>query len=200
MRLVPAYPLVLASRSPRRRYLLSLLDIDFSVVEPVGVKEQEHLLDHQSPPDLAIYNATAKALSVSSQQRDALVVSADTLVWVDNRLLPKPVSPSKAAEFLSILSGRTHMVYTGVCVALNSKPVIQFCEGAEVEFWFLSAEQIDYYVNHYMPLDKAGAYGAQDWIGVTAIRAVRGDFYTVVGLPVARLFRELMERGLIRFA
>lgn len=200
MRLVTARPVVLASRSPRRRQLLSLLDIDFSVVEPVGVQEREHLLSHEAPPDLAIHNATAKALSVSTRKSDALVISADTLVWVGDRFLSKPATPEQSCEFLRILSGRTHMVYTGVCVAVGGSPVIQFCEGAEVEFWFLSDQHINYYVTHYKPLDKAGAYGAQDWIGVTAIRAVRGDFYTVVGLPVARLFRELLERGFIRFA
>lgn len=147
--------------------------------------------------------ALQKALAVSRslQQADEghtrahinmPILAADTLVFLQGAIIGKPENPAQAVEFLSRLSGQTHQVITGVAMLTPSRQ-ITFSDTTEVTFHDLTSEQIAYYVNHYRPFDKAGAYAIQEWIGVTGIRAIKGDFYNVMGLPVSRVLQALSQ-------
>jgi septum formation protein len=185
--------IVLASQSPRRKQLLEWAEIEFDVL----VKEtDESFPKHLPVPDVPVYIARNKALAV--QQSDVykryesgnIIVAADTIVVLDNSIIGKPVDEDEAIAILTRLSGKTHLVITGVVIMTDSKE-IAFSDTTEVSFHDLTTEQINYYVEHYRPLDKAGAYAIQEWIGVTGIKSIRGDFYNVMGLPVSRVVKEL---------
>lgn len=180
--------LILASASPRRRELLRLITPDFQVF----AQDIEETLPQRSSPEQAVRElARQKAEAALSARPDDVVIGADTLVEVDGRILGKPASSAEAAETLSLLSGRRHRVYTGVAV-LSSRKSHVFAEGAQVEFAPLSPRQIDAYIATGEPMDKAGAYGVQGY-GALLVRAVYGDYYTVMGLPVCALARYLSE-------
>lgn len=185
--------IVLASMSPRRKQLLEWAEIDFDIL----VKET----DESFPKDLAVTDvpvhiARNKALAV--QQSDTykryesgnIIVAADTIVVLDNSIIGKPVDEEEAIRILTRLSGKTHHVITGV-VMITDHEEIAFSDITEVSFHELTNEQINYYVQNYKPLDKAGAYAIQEWIGVTGIKSIKGDFYNVMGLPVSRVVKEL---------
>lgn len=187
--------IVLASRSPRRKQLLEWAEIDFDIL----VKET----DESFPKDLAVVDvpvhiARNKARAV--QQSDIykryesgnIIVAADTIVVLDNSIIGKPVDEDEAIRILTHLSGKTHHVITGVVMITDHKE-IAFSDITEVSFHELTIEQINYYVEHYKPLDKAGAYAIQEWIGVTGIKSINGDFYNVMGLPVSRVVKELQN-------
>jgi septum formation protein len=180
--------IVLASQSPRRKQLLEWAEIPFDVI----VKETDELY----PSDLAIENvpvyiARNKALAVKHElSNDRVIVAADTIVVLDNRIIGKPKSVSDAIETLSALSGEKHLVITGVVISGPEKE-IAFSDTTEVHFHSLSRDQISFYVNKYQPFDKAGAYAIQEWIGVVGIKAIYGDFYNVMGLPVSRVVHAL---------
>jgi septum formation protein len=189
--------IILASGSPRRSELLRLAEISFEVIVP-GTDEQypPELL----PPAAALYVAREKAhaadrIARAGNKRTAItVLAADTMVVLDKDVIGKPADRTEAIEILTRLSGRIHTVVTGVCILREGKS-IEFSEETEVEFTPLTASQIGYYVDHYHPYDKAGAYAIQEWIGATGIRAIRGDFYNVMGLPVRRVVEELEKQG-----
>jgi septum formation protein len=122
------------------------------------------------------------------------ILGADTIVVLEKKIMGKPSGRDEAVSTLNMLSGRTHSVITGVCI-LSAKKKIIFAEKTQVEFHMLSPEQIKYYVDKYKPYDKAGAYAIQEWIGVTGIRSISGDFYNVMGLPVSRVLKELEALG-----
>lgn len=185
--------IVLASRSPRRKQLLEWAEIDFDIL----AKDT----DESYPKDLAIaevpvHIARNKALAV--QQSDIykryeggnIIVAADTIVVLEDSIIGKPADEEEAIRILTHLSGKVHHVITGVVLLTGSKE-IAFSDTTEVAFHELTTEQINYYVENYKPLDKAGAYAIQEWIGVTGIKYIRGDFYNVMGLPVSRVVKEL---------
>lgn len=185
--------IVLASQSPRRKQLLEWAEIDFDVL----VKETDESFPEQlAVADVPVHIARNKALAV--QQSDTykryesgnIIVAADTIVILDNTIIGKPVDEEDAIAILSRLSGKTHHVITGV-VIMTDKKEIAFSDTTEVSFHQLTDEQINYYVTNYRPLDKAGAYAIQEWIGVTGIKSIKGDFYNVMGLPVSRVVKEL---------
>jgi septum formation protein len=185
--------IVLASRSPRRKQLLEWAEIDFDIL----MKETDESYPADLPvPEVPVYIARNKALAV--QQSDVykryesgnVIVAADTIVVLDNSIIGKPVDEEEAIKILNRLSGKSHHVITGVVMITDHKE-IAFSDTTEVEFHELTNEQINYYVEHYKPLDKAGAYAIQEWIGVTGIKSIKGDFYNVMGLPVSRVVREL---------
>lgn len=185
--------IVLASQSPRRKQLLEWAEIDFDVL----VKETDESFPEQlAVADVPVHIARNKALAV--QQSDTykryesgnIIVAADTIVILDNTIIGKPVDEEDAIAILSRLSGKTHHVITGV-VIMTDKKEIAFSDTTEVSFHELTDEQINYYVTNYRPLDKAGAYAIQEWIGVTGIKSIKGDFYNVMGLPVSRVVKEL---------
>ena len=182
--------LILASASPRRRQLLLGLDL------PVEVTSTD--VDETPPTGMPIaqvaeHLARKKAAAYAgSLAHDQVLITADTTVIVDEHLLNKPADPAEARSMLAMLAGRTHQVVTGVCMRTVDR-TIGFSDIAEVTFALLTAEEIAYYVEKHAPFDKAGSYGVQDWIGYAAVERIEGSFYTVMGLPLHRVYRNLKE-------
>lgn len=180
------YELILASGSPRRRELLGMLDLDFKI-------DTSYSIDESVPAgvaaiDVAPYLSGMKAMAFPLTENDRkLVITADTVVIIDDEVLGKPVDESEACLMLEKLQGRTQTVVTGVTVRTYDRSVT-FRAESKVEFAELSRGEIEYYVKKYRPLDKAGAYGIQEWIGAAGIRSIEGSFYNVMGLPVHRLY------------
>lgn len=183
------YKILLASKSPRRRELLQQLRIPFSVVTIGG-------LDESYPDDIPAvevpqYISEKKGNAYSSAIHDnELIITADTMVICGDRILGKPKDTDEAKEMLRLLSGRTHLVSTGVSITARDKRT-SFTTVTEVDFAELTDDEINHYVENYLPLDKAGAYGIQEWIGAIAVTGIRGSYYNVMGLPVHRLYQEL---------
>ncbi len=183
------YEIILASGSPRRRELLAMLDIDFTVdtSHPVDETVPEGMKAEEIPLYLSQLKAAAYPLADDGKK---LIITADTVVILDDMVLGKPEDLRGAADMLAMLQNRTQRVVTGVTIRTSTDSV-SFSAESEVEFGALTPEEIAYYVERYSPLDKAGAYGIQEWIGAAAIRGIRGSFYNVMGLPVHRLYSEL---------
>lgn len=181
--------LLLASKSPRRRELLKMLDLEFEIVEIKDVREVYPLdLKAEKVPEF-LSRLKATAYSSSLKGKDILI-TADTIVLIKNEIIGKPENKEDACRMLRLLSDETHQVITGVTLT-SSEKAVTFSEVTEVRFAHLSDRQIKYYVDRYNPLDKAGAYGIQEWIGAVGIAGIRGSFYNVMGLPVHRLYKEL---------
>lgn len=183
------YNIILASNSPRRQQLLASLEIDFTVVVNNDLKElyPEHvIMGKEIALYLAMYKANAYELTP-----DNLLIAADTVVVLsDNTVLGKPLNLDEAKEMLRKLSGTTHSVATGVCIRTREKQR-SFLSISEVEFNILTEEEIEYYVNKYKPLDKAGAYGIQEWIGSIGVKNIKGSYFNIMGLPIQKLYEEL---------
>lgn len=181
------HKIILASKSPRRQELLQLMDVDFRVV----LKDvDESYPDHLSPEEIALYIARKKAEAFDESIWDEVVLTADTIVVIDNQILGKPETTGHAIEMLKILSGRVHKVITGVCL-LHRHKYNQFFDVSEVFFRKLTDEEITSYVNKYQPLDKAGSYGIQERIGLIGIERINGSYTNVVGLPTEKLYQQL---------
>ncbi|MEO6316402.1 MAG: Maf family nucleotide pyrophosphatase [Chitinophagaceae bacterium] len=180
--------IVLASQSPRRKQLLEWAEVPFDVV----VKEtDEHYPADLAVADIPVYIARNKALAVKQDLRQhRTILAADTVVVLDDQIIGKPKDRAHAIEILHALSGRRHQVITGVVILAKDKEIF-FADITEVSFHLLSTAQIIFYVDKYKPYDKAGAYAIQEWIGVTGIQSVQGDFYNVMGLPVSRVVQAL---------
>ena len=185
------YDVILASGSPRRRELLTMLDIKFTVDSSHSVDETvpAGTPAETIPEQLSRLKAAAYPIEPSSGK---LVITADTIVLIDGEVLGKPADMKDACVMLARLQGRTQRVITGVTIRTASQSQTWSAE-SEVEFANLTAPEIAYYVEKYRPLDKAGAYGIQEWIGAAAIRSIHGSFYNVMGLPVHRLYSALKE-------
>ncbi|MBO4740672.1 MAG: septum formation protein Maf [Bacteroidales bacterium] len=185
--------ILLASQSPRRRQLVQLLGIPYQIVD-ISVDE---VLPH--PVEASVVAETLAALKAEGYNRallpNEILLTADTAVVLDDKVLGKPKSLAEAAEMLSSLSGRAHEVYTGVCLKTQKQKKV-FSECTKVFFRELSAEAIEYYINHCNCMDKAGAYGIQEWIGLYGVERIDGCFYNVMGLPVARICKEIETSGL----
>lgn len=185
------YHIILASNSPRRRELLAGLDITYEVKVLPGIDESYP--DGLSAEEIPQYISRRKAEAYEAvRQPDDLIITADTIVWTDGRVLGKPEDEAGAMEMLRLLSGRTHQVITGVTLSAASG-MRTFAVISEVTFDVLAEEEIDYYVKRYRPLDKAGAYGIQEWIGYVGVSALHGSYFNVMGLPVQRLYKELKK-------
>lgn len=183
------YHIVLASNSPRRRELLAGLDIDFEVRVLADIEESYP--DSLPVNEIPLYIAVEKAEANRAQMHPGeLVITADTVVVVGGEVLGKPHSPEEACRMLRTLSGKTHHVVTGVCI-MTADRQSQFAVTTDVTFKELSGEEIDYYVRRYSPLDKAGAYGIQEWIGYVGVTGLSGSYYNVMGFPVQRVYNEL---------
>ena len=182
--------IILASQSPRRKQLLEWAEVPFEVF----VQEtDERFPPGLKPEEVAIYIARNKALAVQRKRNfGEVIVAADTLVVLNDHIIGKPAHREEAISILLALSGEIHKVITGVVIRRDSDE-ISFTDTTEVEFYNLSPEQIEFYVDKYKPYDKAGAYAIQEWIGVVGIKSVNGDFYNVMGLPVSRVVRELQK-------
>lgn len=183
------YSIILASNSPRRKELLAGLDIDFSIrIIPDIDESYPHSLKGKEIP---LYISEKKAAAyIETMQDSDLIITADTIVYADSKALGKPVTDEEACEMLRLLSGRQHEVITGVCVLSKSKK-ISFSSTSTVFFSVLTEDEINYYVKKYKPLDKAGAYGIQEWIGYVGVNALNGSYFNVMGLPIQRLYEIL---------
>ncbi len=180
--------IILGSGSPRRSQLLEGLGLTFTVkTKPT---------DESFPPllkasEIPLYLCEQKSIAFSKEELgNSILITADTIVWIDNEVLNKPADAAEAKAMLRKLSGKKHEVYTGVC--LRQADVLEkFCVLTNVYFKELSDEEIDYYVSNYKPFDKAGAYGAQEWMGYIAIEKIEGSYFNVMGLPVMELWEKL---------
>lgn len=182
--------IILASRSPRRQQLLRDMGLKFDVI----IRDyNETFPDDLTGEEIARFIAHEKASSFKGEIEDKeIVITADTIVWCNNKLLGKPVDYADAISILNEISGNTHDVITGVTL-LSLYREITFSVSTKVTFESLSAEEIQYYVEKFRPYDKAGAYGIQEWIGIIACSHIEGSYFNVVGLPVQRLYKELQK-------
>lgn len=185
------YKVVLASASPRRKQLLEEMGLAFRVA---SMDVDESLPKNLTPEQSAEYLSKIKANAFPESEfyHDTLIITADTIVTIDNDILGKPSDRDEAVQALEKLSGKSHMVITGVTIRLKSK-LSTFSVSTEVHFSQLEKSEINYYVDHYEPYDKAGAYGIQEWIGHVAIEGINGSYFNVMGLPTHRLYEELLK-------
>ncbi|MBE6282303.1 MAG: septum formation protein Maf [Bacteroides sp.] len=183
------YKIILASNSPRRKELLGGLGITYEVKTLPDIDESypEDLDAEEIPLHIARNKADAYR---SMMQPNELIVTADTIVWLDGMVLGKPKDEADACRMLRCLSGKIHQVVTGVCLTTLEKQKC-FATVTDVTFAELTEEEINYYVSRYHPLDKAGAYGIQEWIGYIGVQNISGSYFNVVGLPIQRLYTEL---------
>lgn len=181
--------IILASASPRRKELLAGLDLNFEVKVIKGVSESypEDLRAEEVPQYISREKAAAYQVA-----ENELLLTADTVVVVNNTILGKPHDAADARRMLRLISGRTHQVVTGVTLT-TAKAQKTFGVTTDVTFRQLTDDEIDYYITHYRPFDKAGAYGIQEWIGYVGVTSIHGSYYNVMGLPVQRIYQEIME-------
>ena len=183
------YKILLASKSPRRRELLGQLRIPFTVISIGDIPESYP--DTLAADDVPEYLSLQKASAYHKMLRDnELLITADTVVIYDKKIYGKPADEKEAFRMLSELSGHTHHVVTGVTVATRNNKVSFSCS-TDVEFAEIDPEDISYYLDNFRPMDKAGAFGIQEWIGCVAVKGIRGSFYNVMGLPVHQLYQVL---------
>lgn len=183
------YQVTLASNSPRRKELLSGLNLDYKVKILPDIDETYP--DTLKGEDIPLYIARKKAEAYKSiMSKNELIITADTIVYTDGEVLGKPKDEADARRMLHALSGRSHQVITGVCIT-TSRFQRSFASVTEVTFDTLTDEEIDFYISTYNPMDKAGAYGIQEWIGFIGVSKLNGSYFNVMGLPVQRLYREL---------
>ena len=188
--LLKPYDLVLASGSPRRKQLLEEMGISFRVeTKPVD----EIIPPDKTPEEIAVYLSQLKAAAFEKSyfSSNRIIITADTIVTLGNQILGKPSGRNEAIEMLQQLSGKSHEVITGVTIK-SAKNETSFFVSTKVFFKSLLMDEIEYYVDHYKPFDKAGAYGIQEWIGHAAIEKIEGSYFNVVGLPTHRLYEELV--------
>ena len=185
------YRLILASNSPRRKELLAGLGLDYEVRTLPDVDESYP--ESLQGGDIPLYISRMKADAYKPMlQPDELMITADTIVWMDGMVLGKPRNKFGAIEMLKQLSGGVHYVYTGVSITTQTRQE-SFYVATEVRFANLTDEEIEYYVDTYQPMDKAGAYGVQEWIGYIGVENIKGSYFNAMGLPVQRLYTELKK-------
>ena len=205
--------LILGSQSPRRRELMAGLDIPFTCVT---IDADESFPTDLQSGDIPMYIARAKARAYEAQLApDDLLITSDTIVWLNGQMLGKPQSKQEAKQMLMQLSGQTHQVYTAVCFTWlrptlaegaqphEVPPLAQsahhsFVDCTDVTFRTLTEEEIDYYVEKYMPLDKAGAYGVQEWIGYVGVTRMEGSYFNVMGFPIGRVYDWLKRQSFLQ--
>jgi septum formation protein len=185
--------LILASQSPRRKELLKQIQLSFSVISSTV---EETFSSDLMPHEVVMYLAGKKAKEISNQYPSHYVIGSDTVVAKDDQILGKPESKEAAKEMLSMLSGSTHSVYTGVAI-LHGDVEKLFYEKTDVTFWELTSKEIDDYIASEEPFDKAGSYGIQG-IGAKFVKEIKGDYFSVVGLPISRVNRVLLEMGYLQ--
>lgn len=187
--------LILGSQSPRRRELLGGMDLHF---DTVVIDADESYPDTLTAGDIPLYISRAKARAYAhALNGDDCLITADTIVWCEGEMLGKPRDEADARRMLRLISGKSHQVYTGVTILSPAGIDTSFVVGTDVTFRDLTDDEIDYYVSHYHPLDKAGAYGIQEWIGHIGCTGLQGSYFNVMGLPVQRLWVELKKTGAI---
>lgn len=185
------YKVILASASPRRHELLKGLDVEFSIKRLPDVEET--FPAELQAGDVPLYLSKKKADAYRPiMGDDELVITADTIVWLDDKVLGKPTDVEEARCMLHNMSGKTHAVFTGVTITTKEEQR-SFVAQSNVTFAVLTDEEVEYYIEKYKPMDKAGAYGAQEWIGYIGMENIEGSYFNVMGLPVQRLYSELKK-------
>ena len=183
------YNIVLASNSPRRKELLQRMGVNFKVRTLFGIDESYP--DSLRGEDIVRYISRNKAQAYrSSMAPNELLITADTIVYVEGEVMGKPKTAEQAKEMLNKLSGKSHQVITGVTIVTADRTE-DFGVTSQVKFAEITDEEINFYVDNYLPFDKAGAYGIQEWIGIVAVEEIKGSYFNVVGLPVQRLYQKL---------
>lgn len=188
--------IVLASHSPRRQELLKGLGVDFSVNVINGIDES---FPASMPKEEVAEHLAVKKREAYTVGEDELLITADTIVVVDDEILGKPKDADDARRMLHTISGRVHKVVTGVCLATTTESR-SFSVTTEVKFRQLRDSEIDYYIERYKPFDKAGAYGIQEWIGYVGVEGIRGSYYNVMGFPVQRVYEEMTRHFDLKIA
>lgn len=181
--------IILASKSPRRHQLLRESGFEFVIAE---IEVDEDFPSDLKKQEVAEYLANKKAMHYTQTIHPSVLVCADTIVCIEDQILNKPADREEAFSMLRFLSGKTHEVYTGVCLK-NENRIHTFSEKSEVTFYALTDHEIWHYIDHYAPFDKAGSYGVQDWMGYCGVKKINGCFYNVMGFPVSRFYHELLE-------
>jgi septum formation protein len=190
MNWLPDYNYILASKSPRRQELMKSIGINFRIEIRETKEDYPHGLEREEIP---VYLAHLKAQPfLTDLTENELLITADTIVWLDGEVLGKPLNFNDAKKMLRKISGKEHQVYTGVCLTSITKQIC-FSDVSNVLFKELSDREIDYYVENFRPLDKAGAYGIQEWIGYIGITHIEGSFFNVMGLPIQKLYEEIIR-------
>ncbi len=180
------YNIILGSASPRRAELLKGLNVPFQII---AFDVDETYPDSIASVDIPTYLARKKANSFNLDN-NTLLITADTIVWLDGKVYGKPIDRNEAKKMLQTLSGKKHQVITGVCIKTKMREKI-FHVVTDVYFAHFTNEEIDFYLDEYAPYDKAGAYGIQEWIGYIGVERIEGSYFNVMGLPIQRLYREL---------
>ena len=185
------YNIILASNSPRRKFLLSQIGLTFSIPDMPEI--DEHYPESFDKFGIPVYLAEFKSRSYAKDlgEKDILL-TADTIVWLENSVINKPENTEDAIDILNKLSGKTHEVISGVCLRSKEK-MKSFWSHTEVSFAHLEKEEILFYIDNFRPFDKAGAYGIQEWIGYIGIQSIKGSYFNVMGLPVQKLYKELKD-------
>ena len=185
------YNLLLGSKSPRRQELLKALGLHYTLVD---IDVEEIYPSHLQGAEIARYLCELKADAYNNAllAEDSILVTADTIVWLDGKYIGKPSGKEEAMEMLKKLSGKQHSVFSGICLK-SSKRKIVFHAHTLVKFRELASDEIEYYVNHHKPFDKAGSYGIQDWIGYIGITGIEGCYYNVMGFPVEMFYEQLTQ-------
>ncbi|MCS3867478.1 septum formation protein [Chryseobacterium ginsenosidimutans] len=181
--------LLLASQSPRRKELLGSLGFEFELVK---IDCEEIVPEHIKVGESAAYLSELKADAFRKLEEDEVLLTADTVVAIDNQFLGKPQDEDDARKMLKLLSGKTHQVYTGITIKTLDKTITE-TDVADVEFDEISDSEIEFYIQNYKPFDKAGSYGIQEWLGMSKIKNINGSFYTIMGLPTHLVYKILKE-------
>ena len=193
--------IILGSQSPRRRELMAGLDIPFS---SICIDADESFPSHLQAGEIPMYISRAKARAYEEKLTEAdLLITSDTIVWLNGHMLGKPLDKEEAKQMLSQLSGQTHQVYTAVCFTWKNKDNNQveqeeWVDSTDVTFRELTKEEIEYYVEKYMPLDKAGAYGVQEWIGYVGVTRMEGSYFNVMGFPICHVYDWLKRQSFLQ--
>ena len=183
--------ILLGSNSPRRKELLQSLGFDFEVV---SINCDEIFPENLEVKNIASYLSELKANAYRNLEKNEILLTADTVVTFEGKVLGKPKNREEAIEMLSHLSGKTHQVYTGISFK-NTEKIITKTDVADVEFSKITDEEIAFYIKNYQPFDKAGSYGIQEWLGMAKISRINGSFYTIMGLPTHLVYETLKELG-----
>lgn len=186
-----SFEIILASKSPRRQHLLAELGLKFRVIDHIDMDEVYPA--SLRAEEIPLYLAKAKAACCERYVGlNTILITADTIVWLENEVIEKPYDQEDAVKMLGKLSGRMHEVFTAVCIKTIAGEN-SFFASSKVYFRQLPEEEIRYYVNKFQPLDKAGAYGVQEWIGYVGVEKIEGSYFNVMGLPVQQLYLELLK-------
>ena len=183
--------IILASQSPRRHNLLTGIGLDFDII--TSLETDESFSDSMNVDEVPVYLAKKKAKTYENFiDEKTILITADTIVSLNGKILNKPKDRSDAENMLKLLSGNSHIVITGVCIKSKQKEI---CFNAHTTVYFndLTKDEIDFYIEKYKPFDKAGAYGIQEWIGYIAIKKIEGSYFNVMGLPIQKLYEELSK-------